>query len=82
MQILDWQNLDRAARLAALGRPREELRAEVEAQATRIIAQVRADGDAAVRHYTALFDKVDLQSLQVSSCMMEQQHILTLLGAI
>ncbi|MEO7775608.1 MAG: histidinol dehydrogenase [Steroidobacteraceae bacterium] len=66
MQILDWQSLDSTARAAALGRPREELRAEVVAQSTQIIAAVRAEGDAAVRRYTQQFNQVELDELRVS----------------
>jgi histidinol dehydrogenase len=66
MQILDWQQLDGAARRAALARPTAALGAEVIGQARAIIATVRRDGDAALRRYAAEFDGVALDALRVS----------------
>jgi histidinol dehydrogenase len=66
MQILDWQQLDGAARRAALARPAAALGAEVVGQARAIIATVRRDGDAALHRYTAEFDGVALDALRVS----------------
>jgi histidinol dehydrogenase len=66
MQILDWQQLDVAARRAALARPAAALGAEVVGQARAIIATVRRDGDAALRRYAAEFDGVTLDALRVS----------------
>ncbi|HEX7417472.1 MAG TPA: histidinol dehydrogenase [Steroidobacteraceae bacterium] len=67
MRILEWQRLDRTARLAALARPGGEGRADISAQAARIIEAVRAERDNAVRHYTAQFDGVLLAQLRVSA---------------
>ncbi len=65
MQILDWQSLDSSARRAALSRPAPEIRAEITASVTEIVANVRATGDAALRRYTAQFDRVELDDLFV-----------------
>ncbi len=67
MQILDWQQLDDAARRAALARPAAALGAEVIEQARAIIATVRRDGDAALRRYTAEFDGATPAALRVSA---------------
>jgi histidinol dehydrogenase len=66
MQILDWQQLDVAARRAALARPAAALGAAVVGQARAIIDTVQRDGDAALRRYTAEFDGVALDALRVS----------------
>jgi histidinol dehydrogenase len=67
MQILDWQQLDDAARRAALARPAAALGAQVVEQARAIIATVRRDGDAALRRYAAEFDGAELCALRVSA---------------
>jgi histidinol dehydrogenase len=67
MRILDWQQLDEAARSAALARPAQEARADIAAAAAGIIAAVRARGDAALLALTERFDAVRLESLQVSA---------------
>ena len=63
--ILDWRSLDGAARAGALRRPAlapgEDLRSTV----ARIVAQVRADGDAALRALTRRFDGCELDAFAV-----------------
>ncbi len=66
MRILYWQQLDPAQRRAALARPAFEARADVAADVSRLIATVRAEGDAALRALTQRFDGVHLDSLAVS----------------
>jgi histidinol dehydrogenase len=66
MQILDWNALDAAARTAALERPNLGGRGDIDQRAADIIATVRRDGDAALLDFAARFDKVTLQSLQVT----------------
>jgi histidinol dehydrogenase len=66
MQILHWDELDEAARSAALERPRLGARADVDALALSIIREVRADGDAALLRFAARFDRVQLSELRVS----------------
>ena len=55
MKTIDWQTASPEARCAALARPAAESRDEVFRQAASIIAAVRAEGDAAVRRFTAQF---------------------------
>jgi histidinol dehydrogenase len=66
MRILDWQTLDASARRAALARPAQCASADVNADVRGIIAAVRRDGDAALRHLTTRFDHVDLDELAVT----------------
>jgi len=67
MRILIWQSLSASERAAALARPAQEARADIEALAREVIAQVRAGGDAAVRAYSRRFDGVEPGSLAVSA---------------
>ena len=66
MRILDWTSLDEAARHAALSRPSRETRSDVERLAREAIAQVRRDGDAALRALTKRFDRVGLENFRVA----------------
>ena len=66
MQIIDWQQVDAAAREAALARPRLEGRGDIDTLARSIIREVRADGDAALRRFAQRFDRATLDSLQVA----------------
>jgi histidinol dehydrogenase len=66
MQILDWNSLDAAGRAAALERPNLGGRGDIDQLAAGIIAEVRRDGDAALLRFAERFDKVTLQSLQVT----------------
>jgi histidinol dehydrogenase len=59
MRILDWQQLDAAARRAALARPAAAQQPRMLQQAQAIIDAVRSEGDAAVRRYTREFDGVE-----------------------
>jgi histidinol dehydrogenase len=67
MRILSWQDLDLAQRRAALARPAVAARADIAADVARLIAQVRADGDAALLALTERFDGVRLEALAVTS---------------
>jgi histidinol dehydrogenase len=67
MQILDWNQLDAAGRTAALERPNLGGRGDIDQLAAGIIAEVRRDGDAALLRFAERFDKVSLQSLQVTA---------------
>ena len=66
MQILNWQQLDAAERHSALARPLRSTDAAVVAQVQAIAAEVRRDGDAALRRYSAAFDGVVPESFCVS----------------
>ncbi len=67
MRILDWKTLSAGERRAALARPVQAARNDVETIAREVIANVRAGGDEAVRAYTRRFDGAELQSLAVSA---------------
>ena len=66
MKILDWNNLDAAARAAALARPGGGDQAGIEAAVRRVFEQVQADGDVALRALTRRFDGVELGRFEVT----------------
>jgi histidinol dehydrogenase len=66
MRTVFWQDLDPAQRHAALARPALSARADIAADVARLIAQVRAAGDTALRELTARFDDVRLEQFAVS----------------
>jgi histidinol dehydrogenase len=65
--ILRWGTLDPAARCAALRRPALTRGEDLSATVARIIAQVRADGDAALRALTRRFDSCELEQFEVGA---------------
>ena len=65
--ILEWATLDDRARQAALRRPALRPSNELTATVARIIAQVRADGDAALRALTRRFDGCELSGFAVGA---------------
>lgn len=67
MPILDWPALDASARAAALRRPQLTQPADIAATVTRIFAQVRRDGEAALRALTLRYDGVELDRFAVSA---------------
>ena len=66
MRILDWNSLDESGRRAALARPNALSREEVSRTVHDLIAQVRLDGDRALRELTLRLDGAELASLEVS----------------
>jgi histidinol dehydrogenase len=66
MRILDWETLSADERRAALARPAQTARDDIEALAREVIANVRAGGDEALRAYSRRFDGAELESLAVS----------------
>lgn len=66
MKILDWSQLDGAARTDALTRPVQTVAARTRDAVAALIADVRTRGDAALREITARFDGVSLDSFAVS----------------
>ena len=64
--IVEWARLDSCARAALLARPALARSDELAATVARIVAQVRADGDAALRALTRRFDGCELDRLDVS----------------
>lgn len=67
-----WSALDASARQQALARPAVAHGAELKAQVERLIAQVRADGDDALRALTRRFDGPTLAQLRVSAEAFER----------
>src|SRR5579862_5681929 len=66
MRILDWNELSKPERRAALARPALESRAAIASVAQEVINAVRRDGDDALRSYTERFDGVKVGALEVS----------------
>ena len=65
MKTVIWSELDQAARAALLQRPSQSVQAEVVAGVQRVIEQVRADGDTALRALTRRFDQVEVGVFEV-----------------
>ena len=74
MHILNWRSLKPAARSAALARPAQRQAQVIQAQVRQIIDAVRSRGDAAVLEYTARFDKVRLEQIEVQPAELRQAH--------
>ena len=66
MKILRWKDIDEGSRAQLLRRPTEAVDAGVQASTARIIEQVRADGDSALRALTRRFDGAEIGAFQVS----------------
>jgi len=65
LEILDWPALDEMRRAAVLRRPAQRDAAGLLDRARRIVDEVRARGDAALREYTEELDGVKLESFAV-----------------
>ena len=65
LALLDWTGLDEAQRAAALERPAQREAAGLLERVSRIVAEVRERGDAALREYTEQLDRVRLESFAV-----------------
>ncbi|MBC7657877.1 MAG: histidinol dehydrogenase, partial [Frankiaceae bacterium] len=72
MKTLSWNQLDDAARAAALARPVQAVDAELETAVSRIIEQVRADGDSAIRALTRRFDGIEVGAAQVDEAQFTE----------
>jgi histidinol dehydrogenase len=72
MKSLRWSQLDASARRDVLARPGRAVEAQVEAAVSRVIDQVRADGDGAVRALTRRFDGVEVGDARVSDAEFAQ----------
>lgn len=66
MKRIDWNALDGVERASVLGRPASLRSDDLRRTVTRIIEQVRADGDATLRALTRKFDGVELGELRVT----------------
>ncbi|MBD8880997.1 histidinol dehydrogenase [Rhodanobacter sp. 7MK24] len=65
MNWIDWDLLDEPGRCAALARPAQSRAAELREGTGRIIADVRARGDEALRELSAKYDRCALTELEV-----------------
>lgn len=66
MKLIDWNSLDKPARVAALARPAQSDSAQTRAVVSRTIELVRDKGDAALIELTRRFDRCELDALRVS----------------
>ncbi len=66
LTMLDWSALSTAARDDALRRPAQRDATALLEKAGRIVAEVRARGDEALREYTETLDRVRLESFAVT----------------
>ncbi len=67
LDIIDWSLLDADARQALLQRPPQTRDENLVTTVARIIAQVRADGDSALRALTRRFDGCELADFAVTA---------------
>lgn len=67
MNRLNWSELNELDRAEALQRPVQAVAAQTRQAVAALIAQVRADGDAALREITARFDRVQLDDIEVTA---------------
>ncbi|WP_038911121.1 histidinol dehydrogenase [Dickeya dadantii] len=65
--LIDWQACTEAEQRQLLTRPAISASDRISAIVSEILAKVRDDGDAALRDYSARFDKVQVDSLRVSA---------------
>jgi histidinol dehydrogenase len=73
LRILLPGDPDRAAVLDRLNGRMSAVSAEIEASVRRVIADVRARGDAAVREYTARWEKRELSALELADTDWERE---------
>lgn len=67
MNRLMWSQLDELSRSDALQRPVQAVAVQTREAVAALIAQVRAEGDDALRAITARFDRVQLDEIEVSA---------------
>ncbi|MGM3160509.1 histidinol dehydrogenase [Dickeya undicola] len=65
--LIDWQSCTEEEQRRLLTRPAISASDRISAIVGEILAKVRDDGDAALREYSARFDKVQVDSLRVSA---------------
>ncbi len=71
LPVADWQALNEAERAALLSRPAVRAAADTTARVAEIIAEVRRNGDAALKAFTAQLDGAELEDLRVSETEIE-----------
>ncbi|GAB1595570.1 histidinol dehydrogenase [Lysobacter claricitrinus] len=67
MKRVRWSDLDAVAREAFLRRPSQRVAEDVTSSVAALIAQVRRDGDLALRALTARFDGVEIDRFEVDA---------------
>jgi len=67
MKRIEWNQLDAGERVSLLRRPSQVTAPETTAAVAQILYAVRAQGDAALREYTARFDRVQLEDFAVTA---------------
>ncbi|MDR0250981.1 MAG: histidinol dehydrogenase [Burkholderiales bacterium] len=71
IQITDWSQCSEETRTALLQRPAIGASAAIATTVSEILETVRRDGDAALRSYTARFDRVERASIRVGADEIE-----------
>jgi histidinol dehydrogenase len=66
MKRIDWNTLSEADRNEALARPAQSRAEALRSGVERIIAEVRANGDAALRELSARYDRCTLDAIEVT----------------
>jgi len=66
MKRIDWNTLSEAERSEALARPAQSRAEALRTGVERIIAEVRANGDAALRELSARYDRCTLDAIEVT----------------
>lgn len=66
MKRIDWNTLSEAERNEALARPAQSRAEALRTGVERIIAEVRANGDAALRELSARYDRCTLDAIEVT----------------
>ena len=69
---LDWAALDESRRREALARPAQSRGDDLRQGVARIVAEVRARGDAALRELSARYDRCALQAIEVGPAEFDQ----------
>ncbi len=72
LPLYRWFELDAEARVRVLARPALRDQSERRAEVTRLIDQVRADGDYTLKLLTRRFDGVELDDFQVSEAEFDE----------
>ncbi|MCT6588722.1 histidinol dehydrogenase [Pantoea dispersa] len=71
MQPIDWQACSAEQQLALLQRPAISASASISATVQDVLVQVKQQGDAALRAFSARFDKAQVEKLRVSAAEMQ-----------
>ncbi|HEV2621621.1 MAG TPA: histidinol dehydrogenase [Frateuria sp.] len=72
MRRLDWNGLDERGRADALARPEQVRADDLREGVQRILAAVRTHGDDALFRFTNAYDRVQLESLEVTAAEIDE----------